>query len=124
MTTVLKLGGSVVTEKARPETVDDDALARAAAALTDSEDLVVVLEQLLQQVPHKRRVVHDQYRSCHISQSVNRCINASPLLSRLIRGSEEAYRSVFPFANSVARQRAIWCAIGCKPDEITPRSGA
>jgi isopentenyl phosphate kinase len=43
MTTVLKLGGSVVTEKDSPETVDDDALARAAEAVADFEgDLVLV----------------------------------------------------------------------------------
>ncbi|MFA9503832.1 isopentenyl phosphate kinase [Natrinema sp. H-ect1] len=42
---VLKLGGSVITAKDRPETLDGDALARAAdaiAALEDDEDLVVV----------------------------------------------------------------------------------
>jgi len=43
MTTVVKLGGSVVTEKDSPETVDDAALARAADAVADFEgDLVVV----------------------------------------------------------------------------------
>ncbi|QPV62288.1 isopentenyl phosphate kinase family protein [Halosimplex litoreum] len=43
MTTVLKLGGSVVTEKASPETVDDAALARAAEAVADFDgDLVLV----------------------------------------------------------------------------------
>ncbi|WP_436932085.1 isopentenyl phosphate kinase [Halosimplex halobium] len=43
MTTVLKLGGSVVTEKDSPETVDDDALARAAEAVADFDgDLVLV----------------------------------------------------------------------------------
>jgi len=43
MTTVLKLGGSVVTEKDAPETVDEAALGDAAAALADvSDDLVVV----------------------------------------------------------------------------------
>jgi isopentenyl phosphate kinase len=42
MTTVLKLGGSVITEKDVPETVDDEALRRAAAALADHEDLAVV----------------------------------------------------------------------------------
>ena len=36
MTTVLKLGGSVVTQKDTPETVDDAALDRAAAAVADS----------------------------------------------------------------------------------------
>ncbi|QCC60408.1 isopentenyl phosphate kinase [Natrinema thermotolerans] len=42
---VLKLGGSVITAKDRPETLDGDALARAAdaiAALEGDEDLVVV----------------------------------------------------------------------------------
>ncbi len=42
MTTVLKLGGSVITEKGVPETVDDEALERAAAALAGIDDLVVV----------------------------------------------------------------------------------
>ncbi|WP_254271486.1 isopentenyl phosphate kinase [Haloarcula marina] len=43
MTTVLKLGGSVVTEKAEPETVDEDALAAAADAVAaGTDDLVVV----------------------------------------------------------------------------------
>jgi len=44
MVTVLKLGGSVVTEKDRPETLDDDALASLSAAIAaaDVEDLVVV----------------------------------------------------------------------------------
>jgi isopentenyl phosphate kinase len=42
MTTVLKLGGSVVTEKDVPRTVDEAALETAAAALADREDLVVV----------------------------------------------------------------------------------
>jgi isopentenyl phosphate kinase len=48
MTTVLKLGGSVVTEKDRGETVDGPALDRAAAAIADArdggdvDDLVVV----------------------------------------------------------------------------------
>jgi len=44
MTTVLKLGGSVVTDKDSRETVDQDSLARAAAAIADAgwEDLVVV----------------------------------------------------------------------------------
>jgi len=36
MTTVLKLGGSVVTHKDRPETVDEDALATAADAIADA----------------------------------------------------------------------------------------
>jgi isopentenyl phosphate kinase len=44
MTTVLKLGGSVVTEKDEPESVDEAALARTADAVVDSgaRDLVVV----------------------------------------------------------------------------------
>ena len=43
MTTVLKLGGSVVTEKDAPETVDDEALAAAADAVAGGpDDLVVV----------------------------------------------------------------------------------
>lgn len=42
MTTVLKLGGSVVTEKDEPETVDEVNLGRAAAALPGTDDLVVV----------------------------------------------------------------------------------
>ncbi len=43
MTTVLKLGGSVITRKNTPETVDSDALARAAAALAQSTDQLVVV---------------------------------------------------------------------------------
>ena len=42
MTTVLKLGGSVITEKDEPETVDDVALERAARALAGREGIVVV----------------------------------------------------------------------------------
>jgi len=42
MTTVLKLGGSVVTEKDDPETVDRAALERAADALAGRGDIVVV----------------------------------------------------------------------------------
>lgn len=44
MTLVVKLGGSIVTKKDRPETVDEDALERAAAAIAAAEgsDLVVV----------------------------------------------------------------------------------
>ena len=44
MTTVLKLGGSVVTEKDEPETVDDERLAALAAAIGDADlqNLVVV----------------------------------------------------------------------------------
>ena len=43
MTTVLKLGGSLVTEKESPETVDDAALAEAAAAIGDFEAPLVVV---------------------------------------------------------------------------------
>lgn len=43
MTTVLKLGGSVITDKERPETVDRDALDRAAAALAAASDRLVVI---------------------------------------------------------------------------------
>lgn len=43
MTTVVKLGGSVVTEKDTPETVDERALARAAAAVADADDDVAVV---------------------------------------------------------------------------------
>lgn len=46
MVTVLKLGGSVVTDKAEPETVDDSGLARAVDAIGDAasagETLLVV----------------------------------------------------------------------------------
>ncbi|WP_336337961.1 isopentenyl phosphate kinase [Haloarcula brevis] len=45
MTVVLKLGGSVITEKDEPETVDRAALSAAAAAIADSavgDDVVVV----------------------------------------------------------------------------------
>lgn len=42
MTTVLKLGGSVITEKDRPETLDGPALSRAARAVAGTDDLVVV----------------------------------------------------------------------------------
>jgi isopentenyl phosphate kinase len=42
MTTVLKLGGSLVTEKDDPETVDRSNLRRAAAAVAAGEHLVVV----------------------------------------------------------------------------------
>ncbi|PSP81515.1 acetylglutamate kinase [Halobacteriales archaeon QS_1_68_20] len=44
MTTVLKLGGSVITEKDSPETLDDDALSAVAddVAGADVSDLVVV----------------------------------------------------------------------------------
>ncbi|MFC6976129.1 isopentenyl phosphate kinase [Halomicroarcula sp. GCM10025709] len=43
MTTVLKLGGSVVTVKDRPETVDDDRLAAAADAVATADDDLVVI---------------------------------------------------------------------------------
>ncbi|WP_158853531.1 isopentenyl phosphate kinase [Halorhabdus sp. CUG00001] len=44
MTTILKLGGSVITEKDTPETVDEAALTGATDAIADSgvEDLVIV----------------------------------------------------------------------------------
>ena len=43
MTTVLKLGGSVITHKGERESIDEDALDRAAAAVAAApEDLVVV----------------------------------------------------------------------------------
>jgi len=42
VTVVLKLGGSVVTEKDEPETVDEATLSAAADAVADHEDLVVV----------------------------------------------------------------------------------
>ncbi|UWG48268.1 Isopentenyl phosphate kinase, enzyme of modifiedmevalonate pathway [Halanaeroarchaeum sp. HSR-CO] len=44
MTTILKLGGSVVTKKDNRETVDDEALSRATSAIADAgvDDLVVV----------------------------------------------------------------------------------
>ncbi|WP_181684721.1 isopentenyl phosphate kinase [Halorhabdus salina] len=44
MTTVLKLGGSVITEKESPETIDEAALTAAADAIAGSnvEDLIVV----------------------------------------------------------------------------------
>ena len=44
MTTVLKLGGSVITEKDRPETLDGPALGGVADAVADAgvEDLVIV----------------------------------------------------------------------------------
>ena len=43
MVTVLKLGGSVVTEKDDPETVAEDALARAAAAVGTTDRTVVLV---------------------------------------------------------------------------------
>jgi isopentenyl phosphate kinase len=44
MPTILKLGGSAITVKDNPETVDDEALARAASVIADSNvaDLVIV----------------------------------------------------------------------------------
>ncbi|PSQ33888.1 acetylglutamate kinase [Halobacteriales archaeon QS_9_70_65] len=42
MTTVLKLGGSVVTDKTDPETVDEAALDRAAEALAGRDGIVIV----------------------------------------------------------------------------------
>ncbi|MFB6176192.1 MAG: isopentenyl phosphate kinase [Halobaculum sp.] len=44
MTTILKLGGSVITEKDRPETLDDRALGAAADAVADAgtSELVIV----------------------------------------------------------------------------------
>lgn len=43
MTTVLKLGGSVITEKDRPETVDEPMLERAAASVADLPGRLVVV---------------------------------------------------------------------------------
>lgn len=43
MTTVLKLGGSVITRKGTPETVDEAALERAAEALTGVTDRLIVV---------------------------------------------------------------------------------
>lgn len=43
MTVVLKLGGSVVTEKSEPETVDEAALARAADAVADTDEGLVIV---------------------------------------------------------------------------------
>lgn len=40
---VLKLGGSVITEKDRPETVDGEALDTAAKSIGDAEDALVVV---------------------------------------------------------------------------------
>jgi isopentenyl phosphate kinase len=43
MTVILKLGGSVITDKQRPETLDEEKLARAAAAIAEyDEELVLV----------------------------------------------------------------------------------
>ena len=43
MTVVVKLGGSVVTEKDRPETVDSEALERAVAAVVESDASLVIV---------------------------------------------------------------------------------
>jgi len=43
VTVVLKLGGSVVTEKDAPETVDDEALSAAADAVASADDDLVVV---------------------------------------------------------------------------------
>ena len=43
MTTVIKLGGSIITDKDRPETVDRETLDRAATALSESDDRLVVV---------------------------------------------------------------------------------
>ena len=43
MTVVLKLGGSVVTEKSEPETVDEAALGRAADAVADTDEGLVIV---------------------------------------------------------------------------------
>jgi len=43
VTLIVKLGGSVVTEKDRRETVDDAALARAATAIADATESVVLI---------------------------------------------------------------------------------
>lgn len=43
MTTVVKLGGSVITEKEDRETLDDRSLSRAAAAIAAAEEEVVVV---------------------------------------------------------------------------------
>lgn len=42
MTTVLKVGGSVITDKTSPETVDESALERVATAIATADDLVLV----------------------------------------------------------------------------------
>ena len=47
MTTVLKLGGSLLTDKASPETVDDDALVRAADTIADAAGTPPTEELLL-----------------------------------------------------------------------------
>ena len=43
MMTVLKLGGSVVTDKSRPETLDEANLARAADAVADHDESLVLV---------------------------------------------------------------------------------
>lgn len=43
MTVVLKLGGSVITDKSRRETLDEATLARAAEAIASSDDQVVLV---------------------------------------------------------------------------------
>jgi len=43
MTVVLKLGGSVITEKSEPETVAEDVIDRAAAAIAETDDELVVV---------------------------------------------------------------------------------
>ena len=43
MTVVLKLGGSVITDKQRPETLDEGNLARAAAAIADYDEGIVLV---------------------------------------------------------------------------------
>jgi len=43
MTVVVKLGGSVVTRKDEPETLDEGAIERAAAAVADADEEVVVV---------------------------------------------------------------------------------
>ncbi|QCC47183.1 isopentenyl phosphate kinase [Halobellus limi] len=43
MTVVLKLGGSVVTDKETPETVDDDALDRAVETIADADESSLAL---------------------------------------------------------------------------------
>jgi len=43
VTTVLKLGGSVVTDKTSPETVDHDSLDQATAAISEGADQLIVV---------------------------------------------------------------------------------
>ncbi|AQL41409.1 acetylglutamate kinase [Halorientalis sp. IM1011] len=43
MTVVVKLGGSVVTEKDEPETLDEEAIGQAAAAVAAADEAVVVV---------------------------------------------------------------------------------